>query len=402
MSAGRGAGGRCRPPDPARRPAPRRRAALPAALAPLALLALLLAGPVGPASSAAAQLPATRDAPAATPFAALVERLSEPGGYFDTDNLISNEASFLHVVGALRRHGVRGGAYIGVGPDQNFSYIARIRPELAVIVDIRRDNLLQQLLFRALFELSHDRAEYLGLLLGRPVPARRDARQPIEAIVAYMDRTPMGPATFEAAQERVRERLRAYGVPMSAKDLETIRRFHAAFAEAGLDLRFESFGRGPQSYYPTLRQLVLARDLDGRLAGYLASEDDFQFVRALEAGGRVIPVVGDLAGERALPAIAAFLKERRLPVSAYYVSNVEFYLAQEGKVGAFVENVKRLPRAPGGVLIRSVFRMRLPQTVPGFASTQLLQPLDSLVRAYDAGRIGGYGDLISIGVLDPR
>nr|NIP59803.1 hypothetical protein [Gemmatimonadota bacterium]NIR80234.1 hypothetical protein [Gemmatimonadota bacterium]NIT86509.1 hypothetical protein [Gemmatimonadota bacterium]NIU30368.1 hypothetical protein [Gemmatimonadota bacterium]NIU35250.1 hypothetical protein [Gemmatimonadota bacterium] len=52
-------------------------------------------------------------------FAALVERLSEPGGYFDTDNLISNETSYLHVIGALERLGVTGGAYIGVGPDQN-------------------------------------------------------------------------------------------------------------------------------------------------------------------------------------------------------------------------------------------------------------------------------------------
>ncbi|MBX6365085.1 MAG: hypothetical protein IRZ00_14545, partial [Gemmatimonadetes bacterium] len=363
------------------------------------LAAALLA--LRPPAPAAAQEPATRAAPA-TPFAALVERLSEPGGYFDTDNLISNEASYLHVVGALERYGVRGGVYIGVGPDQNFSYIARVRPELAIIVDIRRDNLLEQLLFRALFDLATDRMEYLGLLLGRPVPARRDPRQPIADIVAYLDRTPMSRDAFEAAAARIRARLRAYGVPLSAKDLETIHRFHTAFAQAGLDLRFESFGRASQPYYPTLRDLVLARDLDGRLAGYLASDDAFRVVRALERSGRVVPVVGDLAGERALSAIAAFLKERGLAVSAYYVSNVEFYLAREGKLEAFVENVKRLPRAPRAVLIRSVFRRPLPQTVPGFASTQLLQPLDSLVAAWDAGRIRGYGDLITAGVLGPR
>ena len=33
-------------------------------------------------------------------------------------------------LGALDRLQVKGGAYIGVGPDQNFSYIARIRPKL--------------------------------------------------------------------------------------------------------------------------------------------------------------------------------------------------------------------------------------------------------------------------------
>ena len=77
-------------------------------------------------------------------FAGLVERISEPGGYFDTDNLISNERSYLHVVPDLREAGVAGGAYLGVGPEQNFSYIAAIDPEIAFIVDIRRDNALHK------------------------------------------------------------------------------------------------------------------------------------------------------------------------------------------------------------------------------------------------------------------
>src|SRR5574341_1933470 len=99
------------------------------------------------AAPAAAQVPA-RLGPAE--FGALVERLSEPPGYFNTDNLISNEDSYLHAVTGLERYGVRGGAYLGVGPDQNFSYIAAVRPDIVFIIDIRRDNLLEQLLFKAL------------------------------------------------------------------------------------------------------------------------------------------------------------------------------------------------------------------------------------------------------------
>ena len=99
-------------------------------------------------------------------FAATIARLSEPGGYFDSDNLISNEKSYLQVVPALREAGSNGGAYVGVGPDQNFSYIAQVRPSIAFIIDIRRDNLLLHLLFKALFQLSDD----AGRL---PQPARR-------------------------------------------------------------------------------------------------------------------------------------------------------------------------------------------------------------------------------------
>ena len=76
------------------------------------------------AGAALASEPTPQDAS----FAALIDRLSEPSGYFDTDNLISNESSYLHVLDELDRLALRGGAYVGVGPDQNFSYMARVRP----------------------------------------------------------------------------------------------------------------------------------------------------------------------------------------------------------------------------------------------------------------------------------
>src|SRR3954470_4200239 len=109
-------------------------------------------------------------------FARQVRELSEPGGSFDTDNLISNERSYLHVIPALKRATPSGGgAYVGVGPDQNFSYIAAARPNIAFIIDVRRDNLLLQLLCKALFSLSRTRVEYLAQLCGRPVPVGLEA-----------------------------------------------------------------------------------------------------------------------------------------------------------------------------------------------------------------------------------
>ena len=101
-------------------------------------------------------------------FASLVDRLSERPGYFDTDNLISNERSYLHVATELRGLAGRGrSVYLGVGPDQNFSYIAHVRPSLAILIDIRRDNLLLHLLFKALFAEARTRAAYLAMLTGR-------------------------------------------------------------------------------------------------------------------------------------------------------------------------------------------------------------------------------------------
>jgi hypothetical protein len=367
------------------------------------LLALALVLPLAPAC-AQTRGEGNTAVLADTAFAATVARLSEPGGFFDTDNLISNEGSYLHVMGELDARGVRGGSYLGVGPDQNFSYIARVRPAVAVIVDIRRDNLLQQLLFKALFELSADRLEYLALLTGRPLPAARDAAQSVEGIVAYLDATPMSADAFEDAHRRVAERIRGYGVPIAANEWQTIRRFHNAFAEQGLGLRFETFGRAPQPYYPDLRQLILERDLDGRQASYLASDSAFQFVRSLQLRNLVIPAVGDLAGGQALPAIARFFRDRGQSVSAYYISNVDYYVAEEGKLDAFMANVKRLPIDEKSVIIRSVFRGPVPIGRPGspWRSTQLVQSMETLVREYDAGRVRGYSDLVLTGSSVPR
>ena len=63
-----------------------------------------------------------------------------------------------------------GGVYLGVAPDQNFTYIVATAPRLAFIVDIRRGNLLQHLMYKAIFELSVDRAEFVSRLFSKRRP----------------------------------------------------------------------------------------------------------------------------------------------------------------------------------------------------------------------------------------
>ena len=325
---------------------------------------------------------------AANGFAAEVERLSEPGGSFDTDNLISNERSYLDVVPALASHGVTGGAYIGVGPDQNFSYIARVRPSVAFIIDVRRDNLLLHLLFKALFANASTRIDYLCLLTGRAPPAdlSRWTNAPLKAIVAYVDGkgpAPEGPRL----RKRLEDTMEGFGVPLSRRDLDAIDRFHQAFVDAGLGLQFHSFNRGPQPYYPNLRDLLLATDASGRLWNYLNAEEDFQFLRGLEVRDAVIPVVGDVAGPHAMRAIAGSIAERGERVSAFYISNVENYLFRDGLFPRYADNVARLPRGAHSVVIRSIFS-------GGGESVSRLQPLDQMVADISRGAYRSYSDLL--------
>lgn len=372
-------------------------------LAVLAALALPLAAGCDRARTAAA---ADARQPADTTFAGTVARLSEPGGFFDTDNLVTNETSYLHVLPALARHAGTGGAYVGVGPEQSFSYVAELRPEVAFVIDVRRDNLLQHLWYRAHFELAENRAAFLLRLAGRAVP--RDVAaftgRPLDAVLALADSAPPDPAPA-ATRERVLARVRTYGVPLDAADERTIGRIHDTFAREGLGLRFTSHGRAPRAHYPALREIVAAVDRGGTPASWLATEERFRAVQALERAGRVIPVVGDLAGPHALAAIGREAARRGLVVRALYASNVEFYLMRAGTFDAFARTVAALPRDRHSVIVRSCFGGACgpshPDALPGHVPVQMLQAMDDFARLAASGALRTYGDLATRGLLPP-
>ena len=344
-------------------------------------------------------------------FAQLIEKFSEPNGYFDSDNLISNESSYLHVMGKMRQMKVSGGAYIGVGPDQNFSYIAQIRPNIVFITDIRRDNLLQHLFFKSLFALSSNRLEYLCIFFGKSVPSDLkswDARG-IQEIIAYLDKTPSKRDLFEKSKTDLLSKVKSFGVKLDPAELETISRIHTAFFDAGPDLKFTSRNRPPQWYYPSYRDLLLEKDLTGKQCNYLANEDDFRFLKSLEERNMIIPVVANLAGDHALRSIGRYLIEKGERVSALYTSNVEFYLMRgyrDDEFNHFAENVSMLPRNERSVIIRSYFngvwRYEHPQSVSGYYSTQLMQTMDSFVKEYSSGGYKSYSDLVGKHTLELR
>jgi hypothetical protein len=357
----------------------------------------------GVASVAPAQLPRSLSDSA---FGALVVRLSEPAGYFDTDNLISNEDSYLHPITTLRRVGVAGGVYVGVGPDQNFSYIAAIRPHAAVIVDIRRDNLLEHLLFKAIFARSRNRAEYLALLFGKPAPGDTTGwgAKSVEALLDYVGKARSTDAGLARIRAAVVNGAKQQGIPLSDVDVETIKRFHDAFIAEGPALRFTSYGRAPQMGYPDFAQLAASRDLEGRQRGFLASEDAFQFVKSLEDRNLIIPVVGNFAGRKAFAAIASWMAGSGEKLSALYASNVEQYLFRDNGFDVFAANVERLPRDAKSVIIRSCFtfcRNGHTHAIAGFYSVQMVQTVDSFAALHSAHRLNTYYDVVTVGLLPP-
>jgi hypothetical protein len=340
-------------------------------------------------------------------FAQLVSRLSEKAGYFGSDNLVSNELTYQHVLGKLAEDKVTGGVYLGVGPDQNFTYIAQIKPKLAIMIDIRRDALLQHLMFKSLFMMSRTRVEYLSNLFARPLPRdyKKWNERPIRDLVDYYDRTPLDQKMADKIKLEMHKRIEAFGLSLNQRDWETIEEIYQAFYTDCLEVRYTIRDRPTGRFFPAYRDLLLEKDLNGKYRNYLANEADFLVIKTMHDQNRIIPATGDVAGVKAIKAIGDFVKEVGEKVSAFYLSNVEFYLFRQDSMGRFVENLKALPVDDRSVIIRSYFNYAYytnihPQTIDNYFSVQLLQPIEALIKGYDAGEFSSYYELTTRGSLE--
>src|SRR4051812_3016541 len=192
-------------------------------------------------------------------------RLSEPAGYFPSENVVSNETSYLQVLDAIRREGVKGGAYIGVGPDQNFSYVAALKPRVAFMFDIRRDAMIEHQLFKAVFAMSRTRLEYLCVLLARPAPANvadwKDSS--IASLVRFIDATNASVELAKSSEIAIEARARGFGIPLSDTDIGILALYRSAFIRFGLDVQYSSLNGNMVSAMPAWRDLLLEVDRAG-------------------------------------------------------------------------------------------------------------------------------------------
>jgi hypothetical protein len=326
----------------------------------------------------------------------LIERLSEPPGFFNSDNLISNEASYLQVLGGLRSLRVRDGVYLGVGPEQNFTYIAKTRPHVAFILDIRRQNLLFHWLFKSLFEMSRNRAEFVSFLFCKPMPAGAllNKKTDVERLLALFEPIPPDPELFRKNLALTESRIRrTHHFPLNAADTKVIRDIYKEFFDYQFEIRFRSYGRPVYHFYPSFKEIALEKDLEGQWGNYLNSEEDFQFLKRMQERNLIIPVVGDFAGPKAVRSIGAYIREMGETVSVFYVSNVEFYLLQNGVFAQYGENLKLLPLDEKSLLIRAYFRFPHPERLPGYISATLLQKMNSFIQIFDAKQYFSYQEL---------
>src|SRR5215210_4337242 len=178
-----------------------RRAAAAAAAAVTLLCAWSLAGLV---SACSATIP---EQLAPSELWKLSGEMSEPDGVFQSDNLLSNELTLQYVIPDLLKTAKPGRVYMGVGPEQNFTYIAALKPAMVFLVDVRRGNLQLHLWYKALFETSTDRADFVGKLFSKARPAKLTASSTAMEIFNAYSEVPTSEALYNAGVKAVQEHL---------------------------------------------------------------------------------------------------------------------------------------------------------------------------------------------------
>ncbi len=319
----------------------------------LIIASCLAAPPVIPWLRGAESLP---DALSDQEFWKITTDFSEANGWFRSDNLLSNELGFPFILADLTKVVSPARVYMGVGPEQNFNYIAVLRPKMAFIVDIRRGNLELHLMYKALFELSADRADFISRMFSKQRPATLNALstpgQIFQAFAAMPKSEELRDANLKAIEHDLAGQ---HHFTLTQEDIDSITAVYDAFYTFGPDIRYSSTQPGGFGGYnqPSYAELMTSEDSEGKPGSYLATEQSFRVLKDLEAKNLLIPVVGNFGGPKALRAVAQYVKDHGSVVSAFYLSNVEMYLYQQNLYHEFCRNVAALPLNDSSTFIRS-------------------------------------------------
>jgi hypothetical protein len=314
--------------------------------------------------------------------------LSEPGGYFRIeDNYTSNEMEVGQLFTMLRDRKVAGDVYVGVGPEQNFTYIAAIRPKMAFIVDIRRQAAVQHLMFKAVFELARDRADFVSLLFAKPRPAGLDSTTTIQALWEAYRTVKTDSALAVRNYARIVDQLtKVQHFDLTPDEMAKLKAVFDAFFYYGPSITTRGIASGRGGDFAALTGY--SYDNGGQPRSFLSSEENYRSVKSLHDRNLIVPVTGDFGGPKALRAIGSYLRAHDGIVRAFYVSNVEQYLFGDSADRAFYANVATLPVDSSSVFIRPYSMRRYGYGGAGSSNgVESLCPIQPFIVAALAGRV---------------
>jgi hypothetical protein len=324
-------------------------------------------------------------------FWRLITEFSEPSGDYPYQNFVSNEITLQRIIPPTKRAIKADGVFIGVGPEQNFTYVSALKSRMAFVVDIRRQNILLHLMYKALFEMSPSRSDFMVNLFSKRRPGFVDERTTVSQLFDQFERSAGDPALLARNSAAIKNALMKHGFNLSDEDFAKIAYILDVFYQGGptIDYAFMSSAPTTSIPWPTYRVLMTSTDAAGQNWSFLATEENYLYVREMQRKNMIIPLAGDFAGPKALRAIAQYLKDRKTSVAAFYVSNVETYLNAQ-QLQTFYQNIEALPTDSSSILMRFVnsnTNSVFPWWKPTAPHQSVVSRISDLVKQLNAGPV---------------
>jgi len=294
-------------------------------------------------------------------FWRIFTEFSEPTGNYPYQNFMTNEETIQDIMPVLTKVTKPGGVYLGVAPEQNFTYIAGVKPRMAFIFDIRRQNAIVHLMYKALFELSPTRADFVSRLFSIKTTDRVPTTARANAVFLAFEGLKADKAYYTQNLTAIKNNLAKHGFALTPDDIQKVEFVYDVFFRAGpqIDYKFESSWPPSMAPAPNYVQAMTDTDADKKAWSFLATEENYQVVRDLHLKNMIIPLVGDFAGPKAIRTVGEYVAQRNGIISAFYLSNVEYYLAPQGggneaTIQRFYDNAAALPMDSSSMFIRFV------------------------------------------------
>lgn len=218
--------------------------------------------------------------------------------HYMKSNEVRHDVFFPYVAGT-------GGAYVGVGSDQNYTLAAAAGSELVFLLDIDQSVVDLHRCYEALIEASPD------------------------------------PQTLYARWSRE-------GYDESVKLLEAA---YADLPEADRRRIVRLYKAARETVYIHLDR-VLRRHQSGQPTSWMSSPEMYARVRELFLADRVRMMAGDLTGSSSLQSVGAAAKALGVPIRVVYFSNAEEYFDYTRQ---FVANIDALVGDDDAVLLRTIY-----------------------------------------------
>jgi hypothetical protein len=332
-------------------------------------------------------------------FWRMIVDLSEPGGTYPYENFVSNELQYQDVIPALKATTKPGGVYIGVGPEQNFTYASVLQSKLAFVIDIRRQNMLELLMYKALFDMSPSRADFVSNLFSRVRPAGLDTKTTSAALFAAYENAKVDADLLVKNLQAIKAFMTRHGYQLSSEDLSSIEKVYQVFSRGGPGINYAFASPTPPGGPPpeaTYSRLMNTTDATGRNSSFLATEENYLYVREMQRKNLIVPLVGDFAGPAVIRNVGRYLNERKATVSVFYISNVETYLSDPQKQ-AFYANVSTLPVDSSSMFIRHILgnpARGLSWWRPGMTNVSTVAPMVEFIDQVKGGRRPTFQEIV--------